>query len=702
MSETPRVSPPQHAHNYHPRYRPDIDGLRALSILAVVAYHFYPSALLGGFAGVDVFFVISGFLISRIIMQSVKDGAFSLADFYAHRIRRIFPALIVVLAACLAFGWFALLPDEFAQFGKHLAASAAFVQNFALWHEAGYFDTEAGLKPLLHLWSLAVEEQFYLLYPLLFLVAWRARLRVLTFLAVVGLPSIALTVLGGNADPAKAFFLPHTRYWELVAGAVLAYLHHLGDHDPMEGARRLVFRHALGARMGPGLHARDAFIRNLLGMLGLFLMLYSFLAIDRSVAYPGPWTLLPVLGGCLSILAGGTAWVNATLLAWRPVVFIGRISYPLYLWHWPLLAFARIMDESPAWALPLSFVLASLTYLLVERPLRARAPTLAGIVFLCALMAALGGAGYFVYSGGGLPQRAPIRELAAYQPENFEWQSLGLLRDDACYRRIPGQKASVCKIAKDAPPTVLLLGDSHANALFPGLAEATATEPKINVANVAVPGRAPLGVVESGARVYSERHRREDLETFERILRFAETTPSVRTVILAGRGPLYLSGYYFDSWGGRAEQFVMRLPEQPEVTDNRDIWRIALRKTVMRLLVAGKQVIFVLDVPELNFNPKTICIEHRPLRFTSHPPRVCGIPREAYDKRSREYRVLTASVLKEFPAVTMFDAAAPLCDSQICWAMKDGRNLYRDGDHVSLYGSRLLGRQLARLIEPVR
>ncbi len=165
-------------HNARPAYRPDIDGLRAVAILSVVTYHAFPTKLRGGFVGVDMFFVISGFLISTIIFRSLQRGDFSFTEFYAHRIKRIFPALILVLAACYTFGWFALLPDEYKQLGKHMAAGAGFVQNFVIWKEAGYFDTTSELKPLMHLWSLAIEEQFYLLYPVLIWGAWRTGLSV--------------------------------------------------------------------------------------------------------------------------------------------------------------------------------------------------------------------------------------------------------------------------------------------------------------------------------------------------------------------------------------------------------------------------------------------------------------------------------------------------------------------------------------------
>ncbi|HKY08666.1 MAG TPA: acyltransferase, partial [Candidatus Binatia bacterium] len=205
-------------------YRPDIDGLRALAVLAVIGYHTFPIWVTGGFTGVDVFFVISGFLISSIIFQSLDAGTFSLANFYARRIRRIFPALILVLASCLALGWHLLLTDEYIQLGKHTAGGAAFGPNFVLIKEAGYFDVTAESKPLLHLWSLGIEEQFYIVWPLLLLLLWRCMGKTLWVIAFLALGSFILNVYLVSDKPVQTFYFPLTRCWELLMGAVLAHL----------------------------------------------------------------------------------------------------------------------------------------------------------------------------------------------------------------------------------------------------------------------------------------------------------------------------------------------------------------------------------------------------------------------------------------------------------------------------------------------
>jgi peptidoglycan/LPS O-acetylase OafA/YrhL len=211
-------------HLTHPKYRADIDGLRAIAVLSVVGFHAFPHLIRGGLIGVDIFFVISGFLISTIVFDSLDRKCFSFAEFYSRRIRRIFPALIVVLIASFAFGWFALLADEYKQLGKHIAAGAAFVSNFVFWNESGYFDNAAASKPLLHLWSLGVEEQFYLVWPLLLWVAWQKRFNLLIIAVLVAVISFALNAQGIGKDAVATFYSPQTRFWELMVGSMLAWL----------------------------------------------------------------------------------------------------------------------------------------------------------------------------------------------------------------------------------------------------------------------------------------------------------------------------------------------------------------------------------------------------------------------------------------------------------------------------------------------
>ncbi len=442
--------------NFHPTYRADIDGLRALAIIPVVAYHAFPVYAPGGFVGVDIFFVISGYLISLIIFKSLEYNEFSLAEFYTHRIKRIFPALLLVTCACYAAGWIFLLPEEFKQLGKHIAAGMGFVENLVLWKEAGYFDNASELKPLMHLWSLAVEEQFYLVYPLFVWILWKVRLNVLAGIVVVGVGSFVLNARGIHEDAIKTFFVPQMRFWELMVGSMLAFV---------VGLKKLRERSAETA--GPLLLA------NVLAVAGILLIAYSIAAYNHKMAYPGVRAIAPVLGAGLLIFAGPQAWVNRNLLSNKILVWVGLISYPLYLWHWPLLSFVRIVDsETPsstlrAAAVASSFIFAALTYYLIEKRIRYGHSTRSAVAVLCVLAVTTGIAGYYTYVRNGLSFRFPqvVNELISYKYD-FDLvyrHKTCFLNEDQGYENF-----EKCSTETAQNKSILLWGDAHAAHLYPG------------------------------------------------------------------------------------------------------------------------------------------------------------------------------------------------------------------------------------------
>jgi peptidoglycan/LPS O-acetylase OafA/YrhL len=413
------ISPPSGPGNRfttieHLDYRPDIDGLRAIAVLAVIGFHAFPAWVRGGFVGVDVFFVISGYLISTILLTGMERGSFRFSQFYIRRIRRIFPALVVVLLACMAAGWLVLFSVEYKALGKHVAGSAAFVSNFVLWNEAGYFDKAAATKPLLHIWSLAIEEQFYIVWPLLLFLVWKRKAATLALLLLLLISSFTFNVL--SSDPAANFYSPLTRFWELMAGAVLAYLS-LHWEELAEIFRKLP-RPAL--QIVGGGTAPASITRDVTAVIGVLLIVAAVFTVDETKKFPGWWALLPVVGTYLMIASGSHAWINNKLLATRGLVAIGLISYPLYLWHWPLLSFMRIVNGSappPAaavLAILLSFALAWLTYLVVEKPLRFGKSAPVKAAALLVVMAATGSGGYFTYAQGGFVFRNPgVEDLLA-------------------------------------------------------------------------------------------------------------------------------------------------------------------------------------------------------------------------------------------------------------------------------------------------
>ncbi|MDI1266957.1 MAG: acyltransferase family protein [bacterium] len=394
-------------------YRADIDGLRAFAVLSVVLFHAFPKVVTGGFVGVDIFFVISGFLISQILFTEMSEHRFSFATFYGRRIRRIFPALAVCLAAVLAFGFVFLMPFELAELAKHVFFGAGFLSNIAIWSEAGYFDAAASQKPLLHLWSLGIEEQFYILWPALLWAAFRIKAKVGQLLAVLFLASFAINIALSINNIADDFYLPVARFWEILAGAGLAW------------GRSIV--------LSPS-------VRSWISFAGLAILLTSVVSFTPGLRFPGWPALLPVAGSVAIILAGRTAAVNRIVFSNRVVVFVGLISYPLYLWHWPLISYAYIIrlgkPPTPLMATALlaaSFLLAWATYRFIEYPIRFGAHRQRRTQIAAASMAILGAAGLAVWTKEGLPERFPPLP-------GIDVRKIGIARLDADFKPTTGMK----------------------------------------------------------------------------------------------------------------------------------------------------------------------------------------------------------------------------------------------------------------------
>ena len=462
----------------HVKYRADIDGLRAIAVLSVVGFHAFPHTIVGGFIGVDIFFVISGYLISTILIGNLESGSFSYTDFYRRRIRRIFPALIVVLLSCLVVGWFGLLAGEYSQIGKHTLGGVGFVSNFVLWGESGYFNTSADSKPLLHLWSLAIEEQFYIVWPVILGLVWRRQWKFLVVAAAIGALSFAANVLSFPAHAEAAFYSPVSRFWELMVGGVLAYL---VLHKPTWIASH----------------------RNAQSAIGLLLLGIGLVLITRDRAFPGWWALMPTVGAALLISAGPQAWGNRIVLCNKLAVWFGKISYPLYLWHWPLLSLALIQNNSDP-TLPTvrmamvvtAIVLAWLTYKLVETPIRGQNKGATRSLVLGFVAAGLFGAA--VVALGGLPRRAVNQdETRLFLDRYVKLKQFGvseLFQERCDFYDWPtgankGAIDAACTAVSGPRPVVLLWGDSHMQALSFGFRERFQSEAQL--AQIATSGCRP-------------------------------------------------------------------------------------------------------------------------------------------------------------------------------------------------------------------
>ena len=468
--------------------RDDIDGLRAIAVVSVVIFHAFPETKFGGFIGVDVFFVISGYLITGIIYRALLEGNFSFQDFYSRRIRRIFPALAIVLIGSMAIAWFILFSFEARTFAKEVLAGVSFLSNFLYWSQASYFDVSADQKPLLHLWSLAIEEQYYLLAPALLWVSFRLRLNLITLTCICILASFTVGIHLTKTNPTAAFYAPWSRAWELYAGSLLALL---TVRPPAALAKlekpistfldRLIFS-------GQPVYA-TSHLRVAASVAGAACIIIGFIVVRPGHSFPGWFALLPVMGTLCLIFAGPQTWLNRKILSHPVMVGIGLISYPLYLWHWPLLSFAQIGSVDPVSAttraalVALSIVLAAATYLLVERPFRFRlSPRPAVAILVAAMILAAGTAGsvlqfnypsrfkereaYLSYFEDAIwlaKTRADERATIAQNQCNFyqwdtKWPSNNARAsiDPSCY-------------TKRSERSVLLWGDSTAAHLLPGL-----------------------------------------------------------------------------------------------------------------------------------------------------------------------------------------------------------------------------------------
>jgi peptidoglycan/LPS O-acetylase OafA/YrhL len=613
----------------HPKYRPDIDGLRAIAILSVVTFHAAPGRLPSGFIGVDVFFVISGFLITSIIVGGLSHDRFSFIEFYVRRIKRILPALSLVLLSCLGAGFLFLTDDEAAGLGKHIAAGAGFVSNLTLWNESGYFDSSADFKPLLHLWSLGIEEQFYIFWPLLLWLASGRRAHYLALTVAIVLASFALNVYQTGSNPVAAFYSPLPRLWELLLGGGLAYW--------------------MATR---GRFTASESWRNFGSLAGLTLLVVAFVGINKDSAFPGWRVGLPTLGTALFIWAGARAWVNRALLSTSVMVWFGRISFPLYLWHWPLLAFPRIIEgtEVVQWkrlfAVAIAMLLAWLTYEFVEKPVRHSARPRRTALILLSLMMAIGAVGAWTWAQDGFGSRrwaARVvnagdigeRQFNAYVGAHYFPCTPLVLRiqadDGSGFLRCP---QSMAKIEKD----IAIVGDSHAESLFPGLADILPDK------NIVFYGNG-MGLPFLANPDYTG--------IFDYVLR----DPSIKVVLIAAM------------WERKLKP--LSIAE----------WRSELTRTVSSLTRAGKEVYLVDDVPKFSFLPMRCKFDGR-----------LGL-RNLCAEKDENFEATYFPVFKEIAAYLVsahvVSVHGHFCKDGMCSMARDGSLLFRDEHHLTIAGSRL-------------
>lgn len=664
------------------QYRREIDGLRTIAVVPVILFHAGFSVFSGGYVGVDVFFVISGYLITTILIDEREKGTYSLLGFYERRARRILPALFLVMAVCLPFAWLRMPPDLFEDYARSILFAALFVSNVHFWEFTGYFAADSEMQPLLHTWSLAVEEQYYLLFPLVLMAlgAFRRNRFALVF-GIMAALSLALSEWGWRNYPEENFFFTFSRFWELLAGSLCAVWMYRAEMRPNEW----------------------------LAALGLALIVYAILFYDALVPFPSVYALVPVLGAMLIILFAGPRTVTARLLSLRPMVAIGLISYSAYLWHQPLFAFARIWSpEHPSFALMgtlavVSIGLAWLSWRYVELPFRNRRaavlpgrPALFGASLAgMAVFVAIGAWGMVTEGFKGRLDRA-MTPYFAQVLQSFDQQ--GDFGDcfpggDDSTRFIP-----LCTVfgEPDASRVFGVTGDSHAMALMPGLG-AVAERFDARILGGALPACPPIQGVRIGSGMIDSDLCAATVEAHAQ----AFIDAGVEAVFLVSRWSLYATGTYegFKPGFGLAPQGGARAGDADTAAA---VVATGLARTVARFTEAGVRVILVAQVPAQISDPRLILERALLLRMTEFDT-LAYLERNAVSEGSHaalqapSRAVLEALAGPDVVVVSVDRAFAR--DGRFIW-LDEGRTLYNDDDHLSPLGAVRAGPVLAEAVAP--
>lgn len=626
-------------------YRPEIDGLRTVAVLPVLFFHAGFDLFSGGYVGVDVFFVISGYLITGILVEDYYQGRFSVLNFYERRARRILPALLLVILVTIPFAWAWMLPNQLKDFSQSLVAVVVFSSNFLFWKEEGYFAAAAELKPLLHTWSLAVEEQYYLIFPVFLIALLRRGIRTTSCaLFGVALFSFLLSEWGWRHFPEANFYLSPTRFWELLTGSLCAIFLRTRGNQPS----------------------------NFLAFVGVVLIGVSVFFYDASVPFPSVYTLAPVIGAALIILYGSPATAVGRILSMRVFVGIGLISYSTYLWHQPLFAMARLrlIHEPPPWFMLLlvitSLVLAYLTWRFVEQPvrkhrfklIRARSRLFAASAIVGGLLIVFGIFGHITVGWGELRSRS-VDLYAVAEP---------LKRNIGLNPNCDGYSSYSSDCYTSSSPEVLLWGDSFAMHLVQGL---LASEPDLALQQHTMSVCSPvlgLAILRDG---WSQEWSRSCINFNQNVFEWLKTSGSVKYVILSSPMDIIHRPFIMDD--GTAQSGG----------HNTDIVFEEVLRTVSMIRALGIKVVFVSPTPRPSHNIGLCSVKSK--MYGRHES-ICDFPTEEISN-SRELEFMDRLQSK----VPVIRLDKKICDGNICDVIWDGISLYRDTGHLSPNGSAKLG-----------
>ena len=659
--------------NVSTQYRADIDGLRAVAVIPVLLCHAGVPGFSGGYVGVDIFFVISGFLITQLLRNELERGRFSLAAFYERRVRRIFPALIVVLLVVSLIASWLLLPQHLGPYGESLVATILFASNL-FFADFGYFREAADELLLLHTWSLAVEEQFYIVYPLFLWAIYRTGPRVaVAWIAMVAVASFVMAEATLILNPDAAFYLPHTRAWELALGCMLAQ-----------------------TSITPRLRH---WIRNAVGVAGFAMISCAIVLYSDATPFPGTAALLPCFGAALIIWAGssGERHLVGDFLTWRPLVLTGLVSYSLYLWHWPLLTFTSYLSVyepstlAKTAALAASYLLALLTWRFVERPFRGRNGIFTRQQLMLGAAAAISMIltfGWATHTARGWPGRLEpeVERIAASHYEHAPFTS-------SCYR-VSAKKVRADRLCRttdtSALPSFVIWGDSHAQALVDAVVRAAHQYGRAGVISTQ-PGCAPL----IGIRRSDRPDRKECNEIAVAMLQYLRARPEIEDVVLISRWTLLSEGTYYAPEEGVPILLSDQRTRVRSHAENRRVLERSLSRIVAPLAAIGKRVWIVGPVPEVGVNvPKALANAERfELEVALEPSRA------EFATRQRATLAILNRVAARHGA-TVVPVHEALCDANKCRVeSRDSRPLYFDDDHLSFTGGREIMPALRAIFE---
>lgn len=652
-------------------YRREIDGLRAVAVLPVILFHAGFEMFRGGFVGVDVFFVISGYLITTIVLAELDKGIFSIVNFYERRARRILPALFLVMAFCIPMAWFSLLPRDMKDFSQSLIAVSVFASNVLFWRENDYFETTSELKPLLHTWSLAVEEQYYLFFPLFLMLFWKfGRRSIYIALGLVLVASLSVAQWAAYARPVGAFYLLPTRGWELLIGAFVAFY-------MTEPNRR---------KFGGVVHEAA-------GWSGIAMILYAVFFYSNATPFPGLFALVPTLGTALVILFSGQQTVVGRLLSNRVFVGIGLISYSAYLWHQPLFAFARYKSAVEPGHLMfvamslLTFSLAYLSWKYVEAPFRAKKRFTRGFVFRFSLIGNLSFlvVGFVGHQTEGFRGRYP-EDLLNSAPDMrvFEEQ----VRE--CWGQVIQNPTvdNACRLGdKDAPTRFGLLGDSHAGSLLHVLNE-RAMARRVQGRNYSYRSCPPLSTAlpltsDPGEKACYELR----TDFFKQLREDPNSIPEV--VVVHARWALLLEQVRYDNGEGGVEPggpWNWDLPASSG--DYSQDMRQEIFSSIKKIIDAGKTVILIYPVPEMGWDVSRVLQRHLVLE-TDLSGSELSVSYSSFLARNKS-AFETLDALGDMERLIRVRPDEIFCNTYVpdrCVAHVDGQALYLDNNHLSNAGA---------------